>query len=36
VKNKVHKHNSCICKNNTAIHLKFGEQFLVLTLSVNP
>ena len=31
----VHKHqNSCSCKNKTAIHLKFGQQLLGLTLRV--
>jgi len=30
----VHKHSS-ICKNNTANHLKFGQQLLGLTLRVN-
>jgi len=27
---------SCICKNNKASHLKFGQQLLGLTLRVNP
>jgi len=26
----------CICKNNTANYLKFGQQLLGLTLRVNP
>jgi len=27
---------SCICKNNTAKHLKYSQQVLGLTLRVNP
>jgi len=30
-----YKNRSCICLNNTANHLKFGQQLFGLTLSVN-
>jgi len=36
VKSRIYSLSRCICKNYTANHLKFGQELLGLTLSVNP